>query len=209
MLVRTDLCSSTASPSKPPAKGGKQDAPRCLLLGAGNTIARNRATDGVGGGLLVTNVPTAFTTCGGAGARFVPLEQCWREAGGAAANGSSEAALAARGLPYGNRADSPGTDNLASTAARLVVTCVQDQDPTAAGSAPSGCRGSAGGSLVAPPGKALQVDVAVQDWQGAGMAETSDASMLLQVSPRGVSLPSYKQWFYWLHMMCSTAGACR
>jgi hypothetical protein len=118
-----------------------------------------------------------------------PLTECWSRA-----NASGPAALVALGLPVGNTAFNPGSEDLASVAAQLVVTCATSAaDAYAAlslGRTAAGCTGAPGAAvsappegLVAPPGSTLSVEIAVQDWAGNRVVAGYDANMVLQVSP--------------------------
>ena len=174
-IVDTGLCGGAAAAAT--------DHPACLVLKGKNVITRNRATDGAGGGLLVTNTSTAFAECRGGeapAAPLVPLQQCWAGAGTA-----GPAALAARGLPYGNQAKDPGTDDLASIAARLVVTCADGSRHDNS----HDCRGSEEGrpqpAVEAPPGSTLRVVVEVQDWRGGRVLSGVDSAISLQVREFG------------------------
>ena len=182
-IVRTDLGSVASGSTMDAAQQGLQEhrvpapKPACLLLKGNNTVTRNRATSGAGGGLLVINTTTAFAECRPAGtvAGLVPLEECWAGAGGA-----GPAALAARGLPYGNQAKDPGTDNLASIAARLVVTCADGSRHDDSHECTE--EGRPQPAVVSLPGSTLRVVVEMQDWRGSRVVSGANSNTGLQVS---------------------------
>ncbi|KAI8467434.1 MAG: hypothetical protein J3K34DRAFT_523752 [Monoraphidium minutum] len=195
-IIRTDLCSQ--GPAKrangtaaPPTTGPH----RCLVLLGPNRVYRNTATAGIGGGLLITNTSLAFTSCGARSVSanssrgLMPLGDCLERArGGAAADGDSEAEpppdarLRALGLPYGNAAKDPDTDDIASIVAKLVVACAGTSTNalTQGAACDAGGRGGGVRRVTAPPGSVIQAEVAVQDWQGSNIVSGFDSALLLQ-----------------------------
>lgn len=165
--------------------------PKCLVLEGRNTITQNTAVDGVGGGLLITNISTAYTTCDGNSAngassppkQLMRLAQCWDSA-----SANDTASLAVRGLPYNNSAGGMGADNLATVSSKLVAACIHqqgmDSQPTRVRVrscvAPSTRNGPVAAVVVAP-GTAIGIDITVEDWSGTRISAGPQSSMAIQV----------------------------
>ena len=166
--MRTDLCSSD-----------KSQSPACGLSLDGNVIRDNTATDGPGGGLLITDFQHAFSMCSTSRESSTglpqpqPLSQCTAPLQSGTNGGAAGTAGTGSSWASGNKAAGGYGNDLASAAVQMVVVV--------SGKQPASENLSAAEGASAAPGNPIDLTVTLIDWQGSVVSTGGDSNIVLQV----------------------------